>query len=393
MSGQTVGSSCVLVEKRKRTGLYASSLFILAMWAAGCGAPGEPRPPSPQIPVAVNDLEAKQAGDGVLLTFTMPGKSTLGDKLKEVPTVEILRGAKKSDGTKDEKSFRVADTVPGALIAGYVAQGKVQFMDPIAPEEMRGKASVTTVYRVRMRVSDKKTSANSNDVELRLYRVAERIATIETSVSENTIELKWTAPARTSGGEALSGALEYHVYRGELQANSVASEAKEFRVGDWKILPAQIGTAGQPEYKDANFDFGKNYGYVVRTLIGTGEGAVESSDSAVAVVTPKDIFPPAKPEGVVAAVLRGFAAGEAVVDLSWSISVETDLAGYRVYRSEEESARGELITAKLLPTPAYRDASAKVGKKYWYRVTAVDRAGNESEASAAVAVDVAKENE
>jgi fibronectin type 3 domain-containing protein len=49
-----------------------------------------------------------------------------------------------------------------------------------------------------------------------------------------------------------------------------------------------------------------------------------------------------------------------------------------------------VITPDLLLAPAYRDTSVEPGHRYWYSVTAVDRAGNESDASAAVAVDVAK---
>jgi fibronectin type 3 domain-containing protein len=79
-----------------------------------------------------------------------------------------------------------------------------------------------------------------------------------------------------------------------------------------------------------------------------------------------------------------------LVDLSWSINLETDLAGYRVYRSERQDMRGVLITADLLLAPAYRDTSVEPGHRYWYSVTAVDRAGNESDASASVVVDVAK---
>jgi fibronectin type 3 domain-containing protein len=106
------------------------------------------------------------------------------------------------------------------------------------------------------------------------------------------------------------------------------------------------------------------------------------------VVTLRDIFPPATPQGIVAAVIPGSAAGSLVVDLSWSINVEADLAGYRLYRSEQEGTPGQLLSPDLLPTPAYRDNSVSSGKRYWYMVTAVDRAGNESAPSAAVVVDV-----
>jgi len=105
-------------------------------------------------------------------------------------------------------------------------------------------------------------------------------------------------------------------------------------------------------------------------------------------VTPKDIFPPAPPQSVVAAVLLGSSAGSYVVDLSWGINVETDLAGYRVYRSAGLGTRGELLTPELLLTPAFRDTSVQSGRSYWYRVTAVDRAGNESVPSQTAAAEI-----
>jgi fibronectin type 3 domain-containing protein len=105
-------------------------------------------------------------------------------------------------------------------------------------------------------------------------------------------------------------------------------------------------------------------------------------------VTPLDTFPPAVPQGLVAALLPGAAPGSAVVDLSWSINLETDLAGYHVYRSEQEGTKGQLVTPDLLPTPAVRDTSVEPGHRYWYTVTAVDRAGNESAPCTPVVVEV-----
>ena len=116
----------------------------------------------------------------------------------------------------------------------------------------------------------------------------------------------------------------------------------------------------------------------------------ESADSVPAIVTPKDIFPPSAPLGLVAAVLEGNAAAAPVVDLSWSISPETDVAGYRVYRSEREGERGTAVTPELVPTPSYHDAAVQLGHRYWYTVTAVDRAGNESPASAPALAEIAQ---
>src|SRR3974390_884993 len=75
--------------------------LLCGCFIAGCGVPGEPVPPSPPIPTAINDLTAKQLGDGVLLTFTLPNKSTLGDRLTQTPTMEVFRGRLQPDGTPD----------------------------------------------------------------------------------------------------------------------------------------------------------------------------------------------------------------------------------------------------------------------------------------------------
>jgi hypothetical protein len=371
--------------------LYFSlfSLLLLALCvAAGCGAPGEPLPPSPPIPVAITDLTAQQAGDAVLLTFTMPKKSVRGERLKEVPGLEVLRGSLKADGTPDAKSFRVVDTVPGSLLANYTQQGKVEFHDPIPADEISKHAGETFVYRVRTRVSDKKSSADSNDVSLRLYSVPARITSLNARGTEAGIQLKWAAPDKISAGEPLGAIQEFHVYRGELDAASAAAATRNLAQAVWKSRPLQIAATTVSEFLDTGFDYGKTYAYLVRTVVLVAGLKQESGDSQAAILTPKDIFPPAPPQGIVAAVIPGATPGSLVVDLSWSINLETDLAGYRMYRSEQEGTQGQLLTPELLPTPAYRDNSVSSGKRFWYTVTAVDRAGNESAPSAAMAVDV-----
>ncbi|MGB7848184.1 MAG: hypothetical protein WBL63_21415 [Candidatus Acidiferrum sp.] len=369
------------------SGDLRGSIFLF-LFAAGCGAPGEPIPPSPPIPVAVTDLRARQVGDSVLLTFTVPKKSTLGERLAEMPTLEVLRGRLRLDGSPNPKSFHVVDTVPGSVLSGYAEQGKVQFPDPIQPQGTQTHPAETVVYRVRTRVSERKASPDSNDASLNLYPVPERVEELEARVTENSIQLKWAAPKRSSAGEPLPAIQEFHVYRGELAPGSVPAAERELHAAVWKLPLLQIATVKSSEYQDSGFDFGKTYAYVVRSAVNAEGVLLESSDSLPAIVTPKDTFPPAAPQDVVAAILPSAAAGTFVVDLSWAMNLENDLAGYRVYRSESESARGQLLTQDLLPTPAHRDSSVFKGRRYWYSVTAVDRAGNESAPCAAVLVEV-----
>jgi hypothetical protein len=361
--------------------------FLLA---AGCGAPGVPTPPTPPIPVAVTDLAARQAGDGVQLIFTLPTKTITGDRLASPPAVEIVRGTRKLDGSPDAKSLRVVYTIPGSLVENYVAEGHVKFIDPVAPAETRAHPGGTLVYVVRTRASKKRASGDSNAVSVRVYPVSEPIAKLEARVTEPAIELSWTAPTRTSGGDPLTGFSGYRIYRGELDPASAEAAAADLSKAKWKVPLTLLAPSDENTYRDTLFDFGKTYAYLIRSVVLVDGNALESSDSTPAIVSPRDTFPPAAPQNLVAAVLSGATPGSVLVDLSWSINLETDLAGYRVYRSEQQDTRGVLIAPELLLAPAYRDTSVESGHRYWYYVTAVDRAGNESEASAAVAADVAK---
>ena len=376
-------------QRISRRGVFAVAMILGVVYLAfGCGAPGEPVPPSPPIPLAITDLSAHQAGDGVMLDFTVPGKSVSGDKLEGVPTMEVLRGFLGTDGTVDAKSFRVVDTIPGAMLQNYIEKGKAHFLDPIAPEEIRTHEAATVIYRVRARVTDKKTSANSNDASLKLYAVAEPIDTLSAQVTEAGVELKWNVPQSASGGEPITRIAEYHVYRGEVDPNAPEATAKEIFGTAWKSPLLRIAVSKTPEYRDSAFDYGKTYAYLVRTVLDGAGAGVESSDSRAAIVKPLDTFSPAEPQGLVAAVLGGIEAGKYVVELSWSINVEADMAGYRVYRSEQQGNLGDALNPELVATPSYRDDTVKDGRKYWYSVKAVDRAGNESKASEAVDVEI-----
>ncbi len=365
------------------------SLFILLL-TSGCGAPGEPTPPSPPIPVAVSDLAVQQIGDGVQLTFSMPSKTTAGERLAETPAIEILRGVLKPDGSPDAKSFRIIETIPGALVGDYRAADKVQVVNRISPDELRAYPGATLAYRVRTRASRKRASADSNTVTLRMRPVPERITSVHAEVTEPAIELSWPVPTHTSAGDPLPAISEYRVYRGEIDPASAGAAANDLSQAKWKSPLTFLAASPTNSYRDAAFDFGKTYLYTVRTVIPEDSSTVEASDSVPAIVTPRDIFPPAVPQGLVAAVLSPEPNAPPEVDLSWSINTETDLTGYHVYRSERQDTPGQLVTPDLLLSPAYRDTSVQPGHRYWYSVTAVDRSGNESAPSAPVAAEVAQ---
>jgi hypothetical protein len=376
------------LKRSRRSGFALRFSLFGVLLIAGCGAPGEPIAPSPPVPAVITDLSARQAGDGTRLTFTMPAKTLAGDRLTEAPSVEVLRGTLKADGLLDAKSFRVVYTIPGSLVSNYRSDDRMQFVDPVAPDQTRAHPGVTLVYRVRTRVSNKRASPDSNSVTVRLFPVPRRIASVQANLAETAIDLRWTAPTETSGGDALGAVPEYHLYRGELDPRGHDTAAKDLSHPQWISPLALLARTDATTFPDTEFEFGKTYVYVVRSAVPVEGHPLESDDSDPLILTAKDTFAPSVPQNVVAAVTSANPRSAPEVDLSWSINSETDLAGYRVYRSERPDEKGQLLTPELLLSPAYRDTSVQSDRQYWYSVTAVDRTGNESVPSPPVHADV-----
>jgi hypothetical protein len=143
-----------------------------------------------------------------------------------------------------------------------------------------------------------------------------------------------------------------------------------------------MGESPEPTFQDKQIEFGKTYVYSVRSLVQYSEIAVESADSNLVIATPRAIFPPEAPQNLTVVLVPAQGENSAYLDLSWAISPETDIAGYNVYRTEQDGVPGKRLNSELLLTPAFRDKNAVPGRQYVYTATAVDRAGNESPASA-----------
>ncbi|MGE4605139.1 MAG: endonuclease, partial [Myxococcota bacterium] len=85
---------------------------------------------------------------------------------------------------------------------------------------------------------------------------------------------------------------------------------------------------------------------------------------------------PATPSGLLASGSPG------AVDLDWDDNLEPDLAGYDVWRSTTTGGPYSRLTSTLLEDSGFRDFSVVTGAAYYYAVTAVNLAGNESALSA-----------
>ena len=93
-----------------------SYVLALTLALAGCAAPGDPRPPQPIVPEAITDLAARQAGDGVALTFTLPKESVENDPLDQPPAVEIFRAVLPPGQRTTKVKTELVYTIPSALV-------------------------------------------------------------------------------------------------------------------------------------------------------------------------------------------------------------------------------------------------------------------------------------
>ncbi|MGH9702421.1 MAG: fibronectin type III domain-containing protein, partial [Candidatus Acidiferrales bacterium] len=214
------------------------------------------------------------------------------------------------------------------------------------------------------------------------------IGNLTAQITKTAVELSWTAPKRTTSGAPLAGLAGYRVYRAEVdpeQATQALADPSKAKT----VSPLELeALTPSPHYRDTQFQFGHTYLYSVRSVTQFEADSVESRDSNLLAITPRSIFPPAAPEDLVSAFVPATDASPAHLELSWSISEAPDVSGYNIYRSEDAANRGERLNREWLPTPAFRDMSALPGHSYFYTVTAVDRAGNESAPSAPLSVTV-----
>jgi hypothetical protein len=359
--------------------------FMACALMVGCAAPGDPSPRHPTVPAAINDLAARQSGSAVVLTFSLPRQSTDRESLAEAPTIEIYRAALPPGAAPDRKTpWRLVYSIPSERVDSYLNGDRVEFRDPLTPDDLARTAGSPLAYMVRTRAGKSRASDGSNFFTSRIYPPPGTPRDLHIFVTESAIALSWSEPLTAGAAPKTAG---YRVYRAEIESGEETAPQDVSQVKLRQPLAMQ-GSAASPEFSDTHFEFGHTYLYTVRAVAQYGEDATESADSAPAVVTPQDAFPPATPVGLEAAIIPATPEAPARVELSWAISSEGDLAGYYVYRSERDGTPGERINPEVLPSPTFRDTSVVPGRRYVYRVSAVDRAGNESPLSATVQIEV-----
>jgi hypothetical protein len=386
----------------------AAGVFLIA-FAVGCASPGPPQPPSLNLPEVVKDLTAERVDDMVRLHWTTPEMSTDHINVKGAMTAEICRvtGATPapqapacalverlpvqpgpSQATETLPPFLTTD--PPTLLTYRVQILNVHSHAAGLSNEAFAPAGVAPPAVEQLRVTDTRDGAmleweqknTSAPVELDRLLVGARGAPVEPPQHKTK-----SKPSSKSGTKKPPASHP---------APAPVSPPKPLQLKPATPIEVKLRTPAQPEDPGGTIDHtaqkGETYRYSGQRVrsVSLGGHALElrSSISPPVKVAMRDIFPPHAPSGL-EAVPGGATAADRSIDLSWTPDVDADLAGYIVYRQdidEKGVVAGTATRLNLTPVvgPAYRDQTAMAGRRYAYRVTAVDTAGNESTPSADV---------
>jgi len=345
----------------------AALAFVLLM-SLSCGKRRPPLPPRERVLQHV-ELHGFQRGNQVVLSWKMPARNAGQNSVLNINRVDVYRLAEPQTSPLElsEEEF-ASRSVLVATIPVKDSDFALNTMTHRDTLEFAGQPARLR-YGIRFVNASGQKAAFSN---FYLIEPAARIAAAPTSlsadISQEAILLKWVEPVENVDASAPPNILGYNVYR------SISDKQPAKLMNDTPVT--------KPEYRDEFFEFGKDYYYFVRTVSsGVAGEPVESSESNIINLNPKDIFSPTPPTAIT------LAATPTTISIFFPANPEMDVAGYRIYRSIDrdlEKSRWELLTPQLLATNTFQDTNVESGKTYFYYVTATDKAGNISEGSEVV---------
>jgi hypothetical protein len=349
------------------SGLALAAALVAAVLCSGCAKTGDPHPPLLRVAKPASDLAARQRSDGILLRVTVPTAHTDGSPVTDLGTVEFLRYVEPRPGAgaavTEEQFLASAVTVfreRGEALGGALQEGALSFLDPLDLPDPSDRFKTAFRYAVRFINRKNQTAGLSNQVVVAPIAIPPAPRSLSVERAQDYVRLRWSAagPAGTAPIQpAPNAAPAYNVYRSE------AGQAAPSRPLNREPLAAT-------EFEDRAFEFDKTYQYRVTVVVPGTDPPAESTPSEPLEVRTKDEFPPGAPKDL------NVVAEGGIVFLLWTAPPEPDVAGYRVYRRVNGGAP-ERLGPDLIPTPSFRDEKPFAGKRSSYRVTAVDRAGNE----------------
>ncbi|MDX1775687.1 MAG: fibronectin type III domain-containing protein, partial [Desulfobulbales bacterium] len=340
------------------------SALLLISLLPGCGKKTALVPPRKLVPVAVNDLHYTLDEEGVTLKWSYPTKMENSDVLQTITGFEVVRAV---------------------IPAGEFCQGcPVQYEEPV---EIEGG---------RLPEPGKTRTASFRETYLQsgyryFYKIRSRSGGLYASRDSNVVSFTWNDPPKApkelhleSGDKAIT--LSWEPVRVNIKETPLAQEPvyQVYRKNAASDFAAVGRPVQEPAFKDLELENNKTYFYRVRAGL-VSAGSLQTGPASLVVSgMPRDLTPPGQPRHLVAVKIP------AGIKLVWQAVGGEDLAGYRIYRREDENGVPGLIAEVGPDRNQYIDEAVTYGRKWFYAVTAFDtaRPGNESLPAEEVFVDL-----
>ncbi|MCI0347893.1 MAG: fibronectin type III domain-containing protein [Acidobacteriales bacterium] len=346
-----------------------------------CGVSRAPLPPSLHLPRPVQDLEVSRKGDKVTLTWTVPQHSTDDELLRR--HLGVTRVCRQIAGKVTACSQPIAELTPDQLPQpqstddGKTLPAKATFTESLSNELQQQNADGVATYAVEVLNTNGRSAGLSKVVEIPLAPIPEPPSQVVTQMWPESVLLRIDLFAiPTDGGPINLG-----------EGPEAGKNVSNFRISrslkgtnSFTALGFPFGKNRELIFEDRSFEWETTYEYKVTPVTWTAKGVeLEGEDSAAVEVFTHDSFAPGTPTGL-QAVSSG-TSPEKFIDLTWAPNTESDLAGYNVYRRQNEGSPVK-INSEVITTPSFRDDNVVPGTTYFYAVTAVDMRRNESSLSA-----------
>ena len=348
-----------------------SVLIVGVFLVAGCGKRRPPQPPVERVQQRTELLSGTQQGNEVILSWPAPPRNAPDSSVQSIRRIDVYRLAERPGAplALTEEEFAARSTLVGSVTYEQIqtAGDTLTYRDVL---ELAGQPTRLR-YALRYVNASGQRAAFSNFLSIEPAARIAQAPTLSTplKITEDSITLSWLPPTANIDGSTPVNLLGYNVYR---------TDESQTQPGNQPINSALISGT---EYADKNFQFGKDYGYIVRSVsLGTGGAQVESLNSNSVQASPRDTFPPAAPERPSVAAPEPSSARLAIF---FAANKETDIAGYDIYRSTDPNLPKPWtkLNQTLLTRTTYQDDRVESGKTYYYYIVAVDKAGNFSQPS------------
>jgi hypothetical protein len=363
----------------QHTRCFSAGLSTLLFLAIGCASPGNPRPPSLNLPELVTDLTAQRIGDQVELHWTTPSRTTDGIDIKGTVTAEICR----------QTNFTSSPATSCAPVQHIAVKPGVSHASDTLPPPLTIDPAILLAYRIQIFNAAGRSAALSSPAFTAAGAAPPPIQQLHATATRDGAIIEWQRQSTTALVE-----LDRTLASPPKAPTPPSTKPKSpLQLTPPNPIEVHLKTpADQPDAggtTDPSAHKGDSYTYTaqrVRAVTLNGHHLeLRSPISSPVTLLLNDTFPPQSPTGLVAVP----AGTGAAIDLSWEPGTETDLAGYHVYRQELTASNqpigaSQRLTQTPVTGPAFHDSTAVAGHHYAYRVTAIDATGNESPPSAPV---------